>query len=172
MACGSRVGGSAGAAFAALLALLPFSAAGTSGEYKPAGILIRPGIALADRHLGFGWSGREQRRRPQYRWITRLEADVWFDLQQAVDHELWVNAAPMYLDWQRQVVGVYVNGRFVAEWTCPDDPGFHDYRCDLPAAHLRTGRNRVTLRLAYRHRIPGDARSFALAVRRILIGPR
>jgi len=62
-----------------------------------------------------------------------------------------------------------VNNRYVTEWPCPDDHHFHTYEAHIPAALLRQGENRITLRMAYRHRIGDDRRRLALAVDRVTL---
>ena len=63
--------------------------------------------------LGYGWGQVERVDHINYRWITGLEADIFFDLPAAVDTELWLYAAPLYFPGQQQVIGVYINGKFV-----------------------------------------------------------
>lgn len=130
------------------------------------------GSDTAEPSLGFGWSHGESGTNRTFRWMDRLEADIWFESDGGSEVELALNAAPMYLAWKRQVIGVYVNGRFIAEWRCPDDPEFHDYSVTLPAGTLKPGRNRLTLRLGYHRRVPPDTREVGLAVHRISITPR
>jgi hypothetical protein len=65
-----------------------------------------------------------------------------------------------------------VNNRFVAEWVCPDTPSYEDYHARIPADAFTQGKNRLTLRMGYRRRPPGDKRELALAVERILLRAR
>jgi hypothetical protein len=150
----------------ALLAGLLFAAPARTAE---SGInLIR-----SESALGFGWSGAtEYADGREFRWITRLEADAWFELEAATDTEIVFMAAPLYINWRRQVIGVYINNRFLTEWVCPDRPDFEEYRVDVPSGVLRPGRNRLTFRMAYRKRIPPDRRELALAVHRIVVQPK
>jgi hypothetical protein len=130
---------------------------------RAAGMPVRELVLDGERlpmELGFGWSRAE----PALRWITHAEADLWFDLEAVRDLTFQLRAAVPYLHWRRQRIGLYVNGRWVAEWPAPDDPAFHDYTAEVPAAVLAEGRNRLTLRLAYRTRIGQDRRLLALAV--------
>ena len=136
-------------------------------------LVIEPAAASGESHLGFGWSSQSENADGRdFRWINHLEADTWFDLAAAADTAIVFTAAPLYINWRRQVIGVYVNGRFVTEWICPDQPDFQDYRVAVPAALLKPGRNCLTLRAAYRRRIPPDSRELALGVSRILIQSR
>jgi hypothetical protein len=108
-----------------------------------------------------------------FRWIKRLEADVWFDLKETAALELEVTAAPLFLGHRRQNIGVYVNNGFLVEWVCPPRPGYAAYRAPVPAGLLREGRNRLTLRLGYKRRLgDGEDRELALAVDRIELRPR
>jgi hypothetical protein len=136
-------------------------------------VVIEPASPSAEPSLGFGWSGQpEYADGREFKWINRLEADVWFELDAARDTAITFTAAPLYINWRRQVIGVYINNRFVTEWLCPDRPDFQDYRVELPAGLLQPGRNRLTFRMAYRRRTPPDRRELALAVHRILVAPR
>ena len=94
-----------------------------------------------------------------------------FDLGGVSDAELTFTAAPLYLDWRRQVVGVYVNSHFVKEWLCPDNGDFHDYQVLIPAGFLKQGRNVLTFRMAYQRNQPPDRRELSLNVKRIIIQP-
>jgi hypothetical protein len=136
-------------------------------------ILIEPASPSAAPYLGFGWCGQSEcADGREFKWVDRLEADVWFDLDAARDTAIDFTAAPLYINWRRQVIGIYINNRFVTEWLCPDRPDFQDYRVTVPAALLQPGRNRMTFRLAYRRRNAPDRRQLALAVHRITVTPR
>ena len=119
----------------------------------------------AEMELGFGWSRGES----GHRWITRAEADLWFDLPAARELTFRLEAAVPYLHWRRQRIGLYVNGRWVAEWLAADDPEFHDYTVAVPATYFVEGRNRLTLRMAYTTHIGRDQRLLALAVRTVTL---
>jgi hypothetical protein len=135
---------------------------------------IDVGSPAAARHLGFGWSRGERIRGTGgvFQWVKRLEADVWFDVADPADTDLWLRAAPLYLQYQRQNIGVYVNGRFLKEWVCPDKPDYTDYHLVIPAEALKVGRNRLILRMGYRKRMGRDQRELALAVDTIVFRPR
>jgi hypothetical protein len=136
-------------------------------------ILIEPASPSAGPHLGFGWCGQpEYADGREFKWIDRLEADVWFESDATRDTAITFMAAPLYIHWRRQVIGVYINNHFVNEWLCPDRPDFQEYRLEVPAALLQPGRNRLTFRMAYRRRNPPDRRELALAVHRIFIAPQ
>lgn len=139
---------------------------------RPGTIVIEPARRRAREHLGFGWSRREPILGRWARWISHLEADVWFVPQSPVtDMVLCVSAAPLYLDWKRQNIGVFINNRFLGEWLCPDSPGFREYRMTIPAQFLTPSTNRLTLRMGYRRRIRPDRRELSLAVERIVFAP-
>jgi hypothetical protein len=131
-------------------------------------VFLDIGDHLSKPSLGFGWGRAERGASGHFRWIWRMEADLFFDIEQPRPAELWVTAAPMYLPYRRQVIAVYVNGAFLAEWRCPDGPAFTDYHAAVPARLVRGGRNTVTLRMGYRKR-GGDDRELSLAVDRALL---
>jgi len=139
----------------------------------PGDLLIDVGSRAAQEHLGFGWSRGERTRELGiiFQWIKCLEADVWFDVETVSDVDLWVRAAPLHLPWKRQNVGVFVNGHWLTEWVCPDDPAYSDYYVRIPADALEVGRNRLIFRMGYRKRMGRDKRELALAVDTILLRP-
>ena len=114
--------------------------------------------------LGFGWSRQEYVGGYRFRWMTRLEGDLWVHVDQPGDLSLRLVAAIPHLDWRRQRIGLFVNGRFVTDWQAPDDHLFHAYEADIPASLIKDGENRLTFRTAYRTRIGRDSRRLALAV--------
>ena len=125
--------------------------------------------AVAD-NLGFGWSRAERGRSGRFRWITSLEADVRMEVGTSPSpREVTIDAAPFYLPWRQQIVGVYVNRRFVDEFLCVATNAYRDYTVTVPAAYWVAGTNLLTLRMGYRESVGGDTRDFALAVRRIKI---
>ena len=119
-------------------------------------------------NLGFGWGRAERGASLHFRWIWRMEADLFFEVTSPRDAEFWLTAAPLYLPYRRQVIAVYVNDALLTEWLCPDHPDFTDYRAEIPADMLRAGRNMVTLRMGYRKR-GNDDRELSLAVDRALL---
>jgi hypothetical protein len=137
-------------------------------------LLINLGSRPAQEHLGFGWSRGERAREEGgiFQWIKCLEADVWWEVGAAEDLHLWVRAAPLYLPWKRQNVGVYVNGTFLTEWVCPDHSEYSEYYAPIPAEVLKEGRNRLMFRLGFRKRVGRDKRELALAVDKILLRPK
>ncbi|MFH0953895.1 MAG: hypothetical protein V1873_06165 [Verrucomicrobiota bacterium] len=135
--------------------------------------VIEVGRRRASHHIGFGWSGREHQGAMRFRWIQHLEADLKFKVKAVTDLEVTFTAAPFYVSWRRQSVGAYVNGCFVTEWVCPDDPAFQEYQMVVPARLLKPGRNTLTLRMAYRRRASArDRRQLALAVQKVELRPR
>lgn len=137
----------------------------------PGDVLMDLGAASEGAELGYGWSRPERTGERQYRWIKQREADVWFHLAQPAESDLWILAAPLYLHYRRQNIGVYLNDRFVTEWVCPDSPDYAAYRARVPAELLLPGRNRLILRLGYKARVPTDKRDLALAVDSMLLRP-
>ena len=134
----------------------------------PGDVFLDIGDHASKPHLGFGWGRQERGASGHFRWIWRLEADLYFDVDEPRDAEFWLTAAPLYLGYRRQVIAVYVNGAYVGERTCPDGPDFADYRYEIPARFWREGRNTVTLRMGYRKQ-GGDDRELSLAVDRALL---
>jgi hypothetical protein len=117
--------------------------------------------------FGFGWWRAEQNAERTFRWIRfHMEADVWFSLpaQPGGPVELEVLAAPFYHPRRRQRLAMYINGRFVAEWTMAHVNKwiFQPFRAAAPPNVFRAGRNRLTLRAGY----IGD-HGYAVAVDRI-----
>jgi hypothetical protein len=147
-----------------VLLAMSLAAATALAEGMPVRELVWAG-ERTEMELGFGWSRGES----EHRWITRAEADLWFDLPAARELTFRLQAAVPYLHWRRQRIGLYVNGRWVAEWPAADDPEFHDYTVVVPAAYVVAGRNRLTLRMAYTTHIGRDQRLLALAVRTVTL---
>lgn len=165
-----------------LPAACPLRASEPGGEAgAPPGLLTAPsagdlvvdvGTRTSAATLGYGWSRSERKGAQRFRWVKALEADVWFEWPGAGAADAWLRAAPFYLHYRRQNIGLYVNNRFVVEWVCPDSPDFADFHAVVPAGMLREGRNRLTLRMGYKARPPGDGRELALAVDKVVLRPR
>ncbi len=139
---------------------------------NPNGIIIDVGGDEPEGSMGFGWSRKESDHVRTFRWIEGLEADVWFDLEESTDLRLRIKAAPLYIGWKRQNIGIYVNQRFLKEWVCPDSHEFAEYSVDIPGYYLRDGSNRMILRLGYSHRIGRERRELSLAVEKIVMERR
>lgn len=158
-----------------LMAFAAFIACGDErepDETDTAGsVVIDVGGDEPEGSLGFGWSHREHEHERAFRWIEHLEADVWFELDEVSDLNIRLRAAPLHLYWKRQNIGVYVNQRFVTEWLCPDRQVYREYQALIPTHFLKPGKNRLTLRMGYRYRVPPDPRERALAVERIVFEP-
>ena len=135
-------------------------------------IVLEMGSGAIDESLGFGWSRPENRDGIAYRWISHLEADVYVDLPATAPMDFWIQAAPYYLSWKQQNIGLYANGKFVDELVCPADSEFHAYRFVIPADVLKEGRNTLTLRMGYRYRAPRDKRELSLRVQQVLLRAR
>ena len=157
-----------------LLIGLPAGGTETPATPLPEGgdLVLHLGVDGDESYLGFGWSRGEGRAERRFRWIKRMEADVWVELDKVSAVDIWFKAAPLYLNWRRQVVGLYVNNHFVSEWVCPDQPGESVYHARIPAETLRTGRNRLTFRMAYRKHHRRDRRELALKVETIILQHR
>lgn len=136
-------------------------------------VVVRVAEAKAKESLGFGWSRAERSRSGPFRWMTHLEADIVLDMETAPrDREVFIDAQPFYLPWRRQIVGVYINNRFVDEFSCVWTNAFQEYSVMAPAVCWKEGANLLTLRAGYREQIGRDTRDLSLAVRRILVRPR
>lgn len=134
-------------------------------EQEPGERLVLPGLLTHRDTLGFGWSRREMSPNSvRFAWIQHLEADVHLDLPRPPANATFeLRAKPLYLQYRRQVVALYVNHRFVTEWVCADSPDFDDLETRIPAHYFKTGPNTVTLRMAYR-KSGGDRRKLSLGV--------
>ena len=126
----------------------------------------------ANVQLGFGWGQPERNKDFSFVWINRLEADIWVTLDSASAAEIEIKAVPFYLDYRSQSIGLYVNERFIAEWVCPYHTQWlpDSYAAWIPEGILKSGRNRITLRMSYcaRHQ-DGE---LALAVNSIILRQR
>lgn len=116
---------------------------------------------------GYGWGERERDGERSFSWIRALEADLFMDAAptSAVTCTLW--AVPFYQPHRKQRIGLFVNHRLLGEWTAPHVARwtFYPFRCRIPAEAWREGRNRITLRSAYKAG-PGN-REVSLAVDRL-----
>lgn len=136
-------------------------------ESPPSVAVLDLGRAGDDASLGYGWSVRESMKGRSFRWVNRMEADIWLSLDQPQNLMLHMEAAVAWLDWRKQRIGLFVNNRYVTEWAGPDDHPFKTYEAFVPADYWVAGRNRLTLRMAYETRIGQDSRKLSLAVDRI-----
>ena len=132
-------------------------------------ILFDIGSMKPKPDLGFGWSFAEIGHGRNFRWMKHLEADVRFRVREVRDAELWVESMPLFLEYARQVVAVYVNNRFAGEWTFKSMHEFEVSTLKIPGEFLRVGENTLTLRCAHRARVGKDKRELSLCVDRILL---
>ncbi len=135
-------------------------------------VVIDIGQEEPGAELGRGWGRREQDPERTFIWMRRLEADVWVELHTEDAAEIVVRAAPLFVPRRAQRIGLYVNGRFIAQWDCPhvDQWRFEDYTAEIGPGILKSGRNRITLRAGYC--LGEDGAGRAVAVDRIEIRPR
>ena len=133
-------------------------------EEETTEILLDIGSMVPKPLLGFGWSNSEMKNGRPYRWIEHLEADITIELDRIGDSILRIRAAAQYVPYTRQTVSVYFNGHYVGEWICAGHPGFETYHLQVPTRVLKTGKNRMTLRMAYRKQIGLDRRELSLCV--------
>ncbi|HBA85002.1 MAG TPA: hypothetical protein DCZ95_12980 [Verrucomicrobia bacterium] len=141
------------------------------GSPASSGVLIDVGAPPSESSLGFGWSKREKDSERTFQWIDRMEADVWFELAAPAAMRLYVTAAPQYMGWRRQKVGVILNDRYLGEFLCEHNPSFQVYDLPVPSEYLLAGKNRLVLRMAYRESLGRDPRELALAVDAVELKP-
>jgi hypothetical protein len=115
-------------------------------------LFIEVALPPENVRLGFGWLPPEWNDEFSFVWMNHLEADVWVTLDSSSAAEIEIKAVPFYLDYRSQILGLYVNGRFIRDWACPIRPEWRmdSFRAWIPDGVLRTGTNRITLRTSYR----------------------
>lgn len=149
-----------------LAGLLAGAAGAPAANAAPGAVTVPVGRRSAREALGFGWGGPEDNGQENFAWIRRHEADVWLALDAPPGAaRLELRAVPFFVPRYQQVIGLFVNGHYVTEWTCPRDNRwrFETYATDLPSGLLHGGRNRITLRVGYVVGGPGR-KDYALAV--------
>lgn len=133
-------------------------------------------LDVADRTIlpahfsGYGWSLAEARARRGFAWMQKMEADVAFDWPSSEPLTLTVKAAPFFQTARQQVVGVFLNGRWIGRHVYPEAPGFQEFSLDLPTAAVQAGANVLTFRVGYLARPPNqdqDRRKLGLKVARL-----
>lgn len=113
-------------------------------------ITLKMGEPEFGNALGYGWGEpRFSGTSASMRWITHMEGEVSLPLESPASMSFFMKARPRYVSWRRQSVGLWVNGRFVDQWECPDEPSYHIYTTDIPERFLRSGINRLILRCGY-----------------------
>ena len=132
-------------------------------------LVIEMAAPPANVQLGFGWRRPERNENFSFVWINHLEADIWFTLDSAAAAEIEIKAVPFYLDYRRQSIGLYVNERFITEWVCPYRTQWllESYTTRISEKILKSGRNRITLRMGYR--AENRDGEFALAVNSVTL---
>ncbi len=141
----------------------------TTGRLQTNVLSLDMGTPMDEPFLGFGWSKAEIHSERYFRWVKHLEAEVSFDMDELIDMELSIIAAPLYIKGRRQKIGVYMNNHFIAEWTCPEDPNFKQYQTNVPARFCKKEKNCLILRMGYRKQQKPDPRKLALAVDKIVL---
>ena len=135
-------------------------------------------LNVADRKIlpahfsGYGWSLAEARARRGFAWMQKMEADVAFDWPASETVTLTVRAAPFFQTSRQQVVGVFLNGRWIGRHVYPEAPGFQDFSLVLPASAVQAGGNVLTFRVGYLARPPNqdqDRRKLGLKVARLAL---
>ncbi len=112
-------------------------------------LVFRVGESDAD-YLGYGWGEAvRQSELSTMRWMNKLESDLFFTMAKPRSMTLFMKARPRYINWRNQQVGIWMNGRFVTEWTCYDDSAYHIYTAEIPANYFTAGKNRLIIRCGY-----------------------
>ena len=132
-------------------------------------LFIEVALPPPNVRLGFGWLPPEWNDEFSFVWMNHLEADVWVTLDSASGTEIEIRAVPFYLEYRNQGLGLYVNGRFIRDWVCPIHPEWRldTFTARIPDGVLRPGKNRITLRAAYR--IGDEGSQLAIAVNSITL---
>ena len=132
-------------------------------------LVIEVAAPPANVQLGFGWLHPERNTSFSFVWMNHLEADVWVALDAASAAEIEIKAAPFYLNYRTQSLGLYVNGRFIQEWICPihSEWRLDTYDAEIPQGILKPGNNRITLRAGYR--IGNEGSQLSVAVNSIIL---
>lgn len=116
---------------------------------------------------GFGWARPERIFGEPARWITEMEADLFFMVAAPEELTFALHGAPYYLNWKQQQISVYLNGHHLCDWSFPMNPSFNAYSCLLPERFIKPGKNRLILRVGYRIQQGKDPRTLGAAVRKI-----
>jgi hypothetical protein len=134
-------------------------------------IVFEMGSAKSGEDLDEGWDKAERVGGHIARWLKAMEGDVFIELDEVMDYRVTLEAAPLYIHFRRQSVGLYVNRKYVCEWVFPDAHTFTTFEDVIPASMLREGTNTFTLRVGYIRRIRPDPRELGVAVERITLTP-
>jgi hypothetical protein len=116
---------------------------------------------------GFGWAKPERIFDEPARWITEMEADLYFSMERPAALKFRLQASPYYLNWKQQQMSVYLNGHHLCDWLFPMNPSFNGYSCLLPERFVKPGKNRIILRVGYRIQQGEDPRTLGAAIRNV-----
>jgi hypothetical protein len=95
-----------------------------------------------------GWAMDEREGDMTFQWSNDDESSMYLYLQEPLGRVLEARLRPLTYDGApRQTVSVYVNGAFRDRLTL--DPGWAQYRLDIPAGALRPGVNEITFKYGY-----------------------
>jgi len=123
-----------------------------SGGASEGALFLDVGEDDVPAEFGFGWDRFERNNERSFAWVRHhMEADVWIDYDSAAAAKFEILAAAYYQPRRRQSLGLYVNDRFVAEWEFQhgEEWLFETFNCVIPPGVLKSGRNRITLRMGY-----------------------
>ncbi len=134
-------------------------------------IVIDVPSVKAKKRLGFGWGHRCRAMGKMVRWISRMEGEFRVKLVSGQAYKIEMTAAPQYLHYRRQNIGIYVNNHFVSEWVFPDDPGFTDFEAVIPGKYIKDGKNVIVFRVGYLRHIRPNPKEIAVAVHQIVLTP-
>ena len=139
-------------AWVAGIALLFLSSWGVGEEMREGALFLDVGEDEVPAEFGFGWDRFEWNNERSFAWIRHhMEADVWIDCDSTAAAKFEILAAAYYQPRRRQSLGLYVNDWFIAEWEFQhvEEWLFEKFNCVIPPGVLKSGRNRITLRVGY-----------------------
>ncbi len=137
-------------------------------------LVIQPTLAQA-AYFGAGWHLTENEGPGRwFRWMAGPRADIVVALRDAAETTITLDAQPPARPTPTDTVSLVVNGVDAGTLSMLDVHG--PYRWTIPAANMRAGMNRLSLRtsLVVQPAAPGtdgDTRTLGLLVREVAVGP-
>lgn len=144
---------------------------------RPRAVVVDLGAAAHREHLREGWGGPEHSPEgTTYAWAIRTHATIDLTLGHPVPSTLELRARPfVHPSLSVQSVDLAMNGSPIGTWLL--EPGWNDYRAELPASVFQTGTNQLSLQFA-RAVSPAslgtgvDQRALAAAIDHVAITPK
>lgn len=136
-------------------------------------IVVDIGTDSSKYRRGSGWRNQKETNRSNtFCWIDGIEADLYLELAEPEDCQIAIFARPYYYDNCRQRFALFVNNRYIDEWTCFHHPEwvFKPYRTVIPESAVHRGTNHLVFRMSYASEI--GSRGLSLAVSRIVLSPK